>query len=104
MSGLSSFLSASEGIIILNLDSPAGGLGLPPADAIRAAIQSKLGQVNSIEDRSSATMSLFRVEYSDDREAERVVRELQGQTLAPVGLRARCNYVPHSLVSVATCC
>ena len=98
-SRLNSFLSASEGIIILNLDSPVSASGLPPSEAIRGALQSKLGEVKSIEDRSSEQMSLFRVEYSDDRDAEQVVNRLQGQIIDSIGLRVRCNYVPHSLVS-----
>jgi hypothetical protein len=98
-SELSSFLSASEGIIILSLDSVAGPQGLPSSETVRSAIQGKLGQVKSIEDRSSKQISIFRVEYSDDRDAERVVGQLQGQTLDPIGLKIRCNYVPHSLVS-----
>lgn len=95
------FLSISEGILLVNLESPTRHQQLPPAAAIRSAIQSRLGQVESIEDRSSESFSLFRVEYADDREAERVSSELTGTMLAGFGLRIRCNYPPQNVVSTS---
>jgi len=100
---LGSFLSLSEGLVILSLAFPDGRGGVfPPSEVMRSAVQGLLGEVNSIEDRSSVTMPLFKVEYSDERQADLLVAKRGGQLIEPLGLIVRCNYSLPALVSPTT--
>lgn len=94
------FLSKTEGVILVelytHLDRPSQ---FPPSDVIREALQSRLGRPSSIEDRSSPTMSLFRVDYSDEREAESMHTKLHGTQIKHLGLGIRCDFLARYAVS-----